>query len=460
MQRSENKKIVFCGWKSKSTTGGVSSIFKSGGIGKMTAGYHGLHSSILLYQPSTTNQSEYPFHKHMPRSAHPRFSVESDYKGQTIICTEGRGKTERINPDVTSVDAYINFIPKLGETATFKNHTFDSISRDSSWEHGKMKFSQDPYEEAAEEYFEYRHGRPEERQPEVLISLPVKSPTQAGLDYDRMQLWWALVNKSNTVRYKYFSNNCAYATLMALKAGGADDYLKYTPGLLSPTPRKAANYTEKLSEHINGKHIDDTSLITYIKKLLEAIVRAKKSLTDNTESPIRDNYHYFEFIDINKKNPLYSYSDIKKIIKLLSKSKKTKQLDESLLYLKKAQDICAQFIFHHPNIHFNEIANLMISIDKVKEKNLTVWYDLDNPGAEELIQLKSFLAQQQEHARHQKLFNQNDKVKLISDFLVKYPKPTLAEIIELELSLKQLKSYRTLDSLVHEVAKAMRKEMK
>jgi hypothetical protein len=425
---SSRRVITFCAWESQSRAS-LFSVFSGNvkAISKCLDRQVGLHSAILLYTSPLSSERFYPFHKDMPKSALPK----AELKIGNELCCEKRDEEKPKNADVVEVDAYISFVPPNNMLPGFVKSVFNFSSKSSEWCNDRFRFFNDvAYEEAVREYFEYKKKK-EERLPEVRFTIPIKTKYQHGLDYDRMQLWWALVNKSDDMKYKYFSMNCSMATLMALRAGGAEKYLKYISSIpiFPHNPKSTSIYASKLKAKIKsgGHHADpqkekdevlpvEKPLIKYVKDLVGAIFYKNRlnqpmpSLQEDLEEPIKINTEY-DFGDFNKKKQdekksyLFEHRALKKISKLLTIAEKTKYDDVRLFYLRKVQARCAEFVFHHPEFKgLNEMANLMESIDRYKNKNLDLWNELNNEELKALIMLKRY-SESEDQLNNRYLFN-------------------------------------------------------
>lgn len=431
------KKITFCLWKSRSSWREKTRVPFMHPL-KMLNDYAGLHASLLLFQSPSGNSTLYPFYKGMPKSAYPKFKVTSEFKGGEILCCEGRGNIPLSNENVLKIDSYVNFIPKEGDAPSFKKNVFKSMARSSKLTKNgtKLEFIQNPYEEACEEYFEYRHGR-EERLPEILLSIPVKTEESDGLDYDKICMWWTLVNKSDSISYKYFSENCAFGVLQALRAGGSEKFLSYRASNFLPiTPNKVSLYTKKLEARLSGE-IEQTTfemVAAYIQKLIHAItqrnnINAEKHKTvKQSETAINSNFSFKDFLN----DGFYSEhpNKISHIIKEISVAENSEYKDVNAFYLKKAQSHCAEFLFYHPDTPaFNLIANIMVKIDKEKEKNPDLYYgDLN----EQVINLKRYT---ESASKKFGLFLRNPKQEAITKFFRDYPSPSRDDFLRLKAHL-------------------------
>ena len=368
----------------------------------------------------------------------------SEHRGKEILCCEGRGNIERYNENVVAFDSYINFIPRQGETPGLFNDTFPSFARPSNWENGKMVFSFDPYDEAAEEYYEYRHGRKEERQPEVVIDVPVKTETSNGLDYERMQLWWTLVNKSSDIQYKYFSSNCAYATVMALRAGGSDQYLKWEDKIFPVTPLRAARHAGEIAKSIgqqkasqmnqtDGKGIFD-GVIRYVKRLVLAIDAADKIPDDLLEIKINENIGSNKFLEMLSKVRKHDRA-IDKICMLVRDADNAKDIITRYKRLHKIEDQCARYLFKHPDSQlFNLIASMMVKIDIEKNDDFLLWCDAADPRRQLLAEL---LAYSHSNDRKFGIFKRDKKRDIVQTFFKKCPNPSLDQLLQLKEDLKK-----------------------
>jgi hypothetical protein len=400
--------ITFCAWESQSRAM-LSPLF-FGNVNAISKWLHrqtGLHNAILLYRAPPSSDRFYPFHQGMPKSALPQAELRIGKK----VCCEKRDCEKPENPDVVEVDAYISFAPPDNIIPGFTKSVFNFSSKANEWCNDRFHFvDHAAYEEAVREYFEYRKKR-KERLPEVRFTIPIKTKDQHGLDYDRMQLWWALVNKSADIQYKYFSMNCSMATLMALKAGGAEKYLKYIPSIpiFPHNPKSTSIYASKLSAKIKSaenysklqKEKDEflpveNPFIKYVKDLVAAIFYKNRlnqpmpSLEEDLEEPIKINDKY-QFSHFKNNSFVLEYRDLKKISKLLAIAENTTYADVRLFYLRKVQARCADFVFHHPEFKgLNEMANLMESIDRYKNENKDLWNELNNEELKALITLKRY----------------------------------------------------------------------
>lgn len=283
---STDKKIVIAIWNSKSNWRAKTHLPFLHPM-KLKDERSGLHAALLLYRPTPDSTRDYPFHKDMPCSALPEYEVLSMFQNKEIKCSDARGDTPLNHPDIVSFDSYINFLP---EDQSVKSDggiinglkSMPHARRTSQFEDGQFILSgaSDPYEEAVAEYFEYRHGRKEERLPDIHISIPVKSDTQDGLDYEKIQAWWAMINRSRTLKYQYLSQNCSYAVLQALKAGGAENFLPFH-SLFPVTPKKVGRYTDNINKgkktNVHSGAYTLENIIIYIIELIKRIQHLTKA---------------------------------------------------------------------------------------------------------------------------------------------------------------------------------------
>mgnify|MGYP003676161790 CR=1 FL=1 len=343
--------------------------------------YGGLHASMLLFERKEGSNKAFPFHNKMQPQALPKKAVTSEYKDKSFS-SGNRERQEYNNEDAETVDAYINFIPKQ-EKAGDCPEALPTLSktRKSSYDETKNEFvfedDLDPYDEAISEYYVYRNGR-EERLP-FSIEIPVKTDSQEGLDYDKIKAWWSIINRSHHLKYSYFSKNCSYGVLQALKAGGAEKFLKYDDFLIS-TPKKTQFYAESLLKTINVKEIiaEKYSLnntIEYIMQLIKKIFSfnaSKKEKKEYNETPleIKNDLTLMNF----QKTLLHHKDEVKgsKELSLASKILTSKAITkESLSYdeLIQIEELISDYIFYNPNsVIFNEITSFMITVDKQKAK--------------------------------------------------------------------------------------------
>lgn len=207
------KKITVCVWKSQS---------KSFSPIKLMSRIGGLHASLMLFNVEKDKDKD----KDKKPLIYPLDNSFEDKKHDFQIAT------------------YVNYVPNTEKQSSCPEIIPTKYKKQNFNENQNVALDQ-----AINDYKIYK-GKRKERKPELTLEIPVKNKnSEHGLDYDKIQQWWELVNRNEKLNYSYFSNNCSFGVLQALKAGGADEYLEYDNWFLT-TPNKVGQYSQDLAKAI------------------------------------------------------------------------------------------------------------------------------------------------------------------------------------------------------------------